>query len=174
MLELEAATEFGSTDEEDPSAGSGTLLLEDGCVFTLLELEAATEFGLIDEEDPSAGSGTLLLEDGCVFTLLELEAATEFGLTDEEDLGFSTLDDDPSAGSGTLLLEDCSLFLLLEDGCVFTLLELDDAAESDLTDEEDLDFSTLEEVLPDFAKELDDSVFLMELLEDFASSFGVT
>ena len=112
---------------------------------------------------------TFLLElDGCVFTLLELEAATEFGMTDEEDLGFSTLDDDPSAGSGTLLLEDCSLFLLLEDGCVFTLLELDDAAESDLTDEEDLDFSTLEEDLSDFTEELEDSVFLMELLEDFA------
>ena len=140
----------------------------------MLELDAATEFGSTDEEDPSAGSGTLLLEDGCVFTLLELEAATEFGLTDEEDLGFSTLDDDPSAGSGTLLLEDCSLFLLLEDGCVFTLLELDDAAESDLTDEEDLDFSTLEEDLSDFTEELDDSVFLMELLEDFASSFGAT
>ena len=103
-----------------------------------------------------------LLEDTF---LLELEAATEFGLTDEED---------PSAGSGTLLLEDCSLFLLLEDGCVFTLLELDDAAESDLTDEEDLDFSTLEEDLSDFTEELDDSVFLMELLEDFASSFGAT
>ena len=29
MLELDAATEFGSTDEEDPSAGSGTLLLDD-------------------------------------------------------------------------------------------------------------------------------------------------
>ena len=122
----------------------------------MLELEAATEFGSTDEEDPSAGSGTLLLEDGCVFTLLELDAATEFGMTDEED---------PSAGSGTLLLED---------GCVFTLLELDDAAEFDLTDEEDLDFSTLEEDLSDFAEELDDSVFLMELLEDFASSFGAT
>lgn len=98
---------------------------------------------------------TFLLElDGCVFTLLELEAATEFGLIDEE---------------------DSSCFLLLDDGDIFTLLELDaEAAEFDLTDEEDLDFSTLEEDLSDFAEELDDSVFLMELLEDFASSFGVT
>lgn len=96
----------------------------------------------------------LLELDGCVFTLLELEAATEFGLIDEE---------------------DSSCFLLLDDGDIFTLLELDaEAAEFDLTDEEDLDFSTLEEVLPDFAKELDDSVFLMELLEDLASSFGAT
>ena len=96
----------------------------------------------------------LLELDGCVFTLLELEAATEFGLTDEE---------------------DSSCFLLLDDGDIFTLLELDaEAAEFDLTDEEDLDFSTLEEDLSDFAEELDDSVFLMELLEDFASSFGAT
>ncbi len=96
----------------------------------------------------------LLELDGCVFTLLELEAATEFGLIDEE---------------------DSSCFLLLDDGDIFTLLELDaEAAEFDLTDEEDLDFSTLEEDLSDFAEELDDSVFLMELLEDFASSFGVT
>ena len=143
MLELDAATEFGMTDEEDPSAGSGTLLLEDGCVFTLLELEAATEFGLIDEEDSSC---FLLLED-------ERRSPLEAGMT-------------------ASLLEDA--FLLELDGCVFTLLELDDAAEFDLTDEEDLDFSTLEEDLSDFAKELDDSVFLMELLEDFASSFGAT
>ena len=110
---------------------------------------------------------TFLLElDGCVFTLLELEAATEFGMTDEED---------PSAGSGTLLLEDCSLFLLLDDGDIFTLLELDaEAAEFDLTDEEDLDFSTLEEDLSDFTEELEDSVFLMELLDEFASSFCAT
>lgn len=72
----------------------------------------------------------LLELDGCVFTLLELEAATEFGLIDEE---------------------DSSCFLLLDDGDIFTLLELDaEAAEFDLTDEEDLDFSTLEEDLSDF------------------------
>lgn len=80
-------------------------------------------------------------------------------MTDDEDLGFSMLDDDSSAG----LLRPCSALvgnLLLDDGCVFTLLEQEAAAESGLTDEEEnLDFSTLEEDLSDFTEELDDSGF---------------